>query len=142
MSPRARKTTAARSTTLTCPECGRTFTRAAALGAHRSRVHGVPGSSRTATGSRTKTKGRKTATRAIVNHKTTTTRKSTPARRKAATSRTSNRGGPSPSGPRRSTVSRDTLLQSLFPNGIPARQEVIQRVNRWLDEAEQLARLR
>ena len=29
---------------LTCPECGKTFTRAAALGAHRKMTHGVAGS--------------------------------------------------------------------------------------------------
>src|SRR5690242_18787888 len=31
---------------IVCPECGRTFSRAAALGAHRRRVHGVVGQSR------------------------------------------------------------------------------------------------
>jgi hypothetical protein len=31
--------------TFTCPECGRIFGRAAALGAHRRRAHGVAGSS-------------------------------------------------------------------------------------------------
>jgi hypothetical protein len=39
---------AADSAALTCPECGRSFSRPAALGAHRSRVHGVPGSSQNA----------------------------------------------------------------------------------------------
>src|SRR5689334_9590392 len=29
-----------------CPECGRLFMRPAALGAHRRRAHGVPGTSR------------------------------------------------------------------------------------------------
>ena len=33
----------------TCPECGRTFTRAQALGAHRRQAHGVVGTSKTAT---------------------------------------------------------------------------------------------
>jgi hypothetical protein len=31
-------------------------------------------------------------------------------------------------------------LRTLFPNGIPPRQEVIAQVNAWLDEAERLAR--
>jgi uncharacterized C2H2 Zn-finger protein len=34
---------AASATTFTCPECGKTFTRAASLGAHRNRTHGVSG---------------------------------------------------------------------------------------------------
>lgn len=33
----------ASATTFTCPECGKTFTRAASLGAHRNRTHGVSG---------------------------------------------------------------------------------------------------
>ena len=33
----------------TCPECGRTFTRPQALGAHRRQAHGVVGTSKTAT---------------------------------------------------------------------------------------------
>jgi hypothetical protein len=39
-------------------------------------------------------------------------------------------------------VNRDSLLQSLFPNGIPAREDAIREVNAWLDEAERLARIR
>ena len=38
---------------LTCPECGKTFTRAAAFGAHRKMTHGVAGTSKNATGKRT-----------------------------------------------------------------------------------------
>ena len=38
---------------LTCPECGKTFTRAAALGAHRKMTHGVAGTSKNANGKRT-----------------------------------------------------------------------------------------
>jgi len=105
----------------------------------------VPGSSRTATGNRTKSASRKTRSRAragIINHKTATTRKTAMPRRKVATTRTSIRARATASRREGATFSRDTLLQTLFPNGIPARQEVIQRVNRWLDEAEQLARLR
>ena len=49
--PRAKKTAVSSSGatgTFVCPECGREFERAAALGAHRNRVHGVPGSSSSA----------------------------------------------------------------------------------------------
>jgi hypothetical protein len=38
------------------------------------------------------------------------------------------------------SVDRDALLRTLFPSGIPPRQEVISQVNAWLDEAERLAR--
>ena len=41
MSPRTRKRPSKTASALVCPECGRSFTRAAALGSHRSRVHGV-----------------------------------------------------------------------------------------------------
>jgi hypothetical protein len=34
---------------LVCPECGKSFTRAASLGAHRNRAHGVTGNSRRVT---------------------------------------------------------------------------------------------
>lgn len=37
------------------------------------------------------------------------------------------------------SVDRDALLQQLFPGGMPARESVLQRVNAWLDEAEELA---
>jgi hypothetical protein len=39
----------------------------------------------------------------------------------------------------RGRLDRDALLQSLFPDGIPAREDVIRRANAWLDEAEKLA---
>jgi hypothetical protein len=39
-------------------------------------------------------------------------------------------------------VDRDKLLQALFPNGLPARGEVIRRANAWLDDAEQLAKMK
>jgi hypothetical protein len=34
------------------------------------------------------------------------------------------------------------LLKSLFPDGIPAREEVVRAATTWLDEAERLARMR
>jgi hypothetical protein len=39
------------------------------------------------------------------------------------------------------TVNRDELLQALFPDGLPPREDVIRRVSSWLDEAEQLVKL-
>jgi hypothetical protein len=39
-------------------------------------------------------------------------------------------------------VNRDALLSSIFPNGIPPREDVIRAVNSWLDEADRLARIR
>lgn len=38
-------TSAAARSTFTCPECDKTFSRAASLGAHRNRAHGVSGAS-------------------------------------------------------------------------------------------------
>lgn len=106
------KTTAAAAsnTTFTCPECGKTFSRAASLGAHRNRAHGVTGAS-----------GRRTETRRHTSPATTS-------RRTAST-----RG-------RQNSIDRDALLQALFPSGIPAKESVIRDVNAWLDQAERLAR--
>jgi len=39
-------------------------------------------------------------------------------------------------------LDRDGLLKSVFPDGIPAREEVVRAASQWLDEAERLARLR
>jgi hypothetical protein len=101
----------------TCPECGKTFTRAAALGAHRKMTHGVAGASANAASNRTSSRSRKRPT--VTAGRTT----SSPA---------SNGSTPS--------VNRDALLRTVFPNGIPPRQDVITQVNAWLDEAERLAR--
>ncbi len=109
----------------TCPECGKTFTRAASLGAHRKQTHGVAGAS---TQPRRRTRRRSRATTAVAG--AGATRRTTSARRRAAAARSANQG----------EIDRDRLLQTLFPNGLPAREEVIQRANAWLDEAEQLAR--
>ena len=105
-----------------CPECGKTFTRAAALGAHRKLKHGVAGTSKNATGS---------ATTATASRKRKTTTRTS---RRATTLTSANSGAPS--------VNRDALLRTLFPNGIPPRQDVITQVNAWLEEAERLARSR
>ena len=98
---------------LVCPECGKPFTRPASLGAHRNRAHGVVGASATlGIGSR---------------------------RRASAGSRA--RSG-SAVARRAAGVNRDGLLEALFPNGVPPREEVIRDVNAWLDEAERLSRQR
>jgi hypothetical protein len=34
------------------------------------------------------------------------------------------------------------LLKSVFPEGIPAREDVIRAVTTWLDDAERLGRMR
>ncbi len=102
----------------TCPECGRSFGRAAALGAHR-RSHGVVGKksgSQRATGRRRRSSRASSAAR-------------TSGRRSRSTQRTSG-------------VNRDALLRALFPNGVPAREQTLSAVSAWLDEAERLARLR
>jgi hypothetical protein len=118
---KTRSRASAASGEFTCPECGRSFGRAAALGAHRSRAHGVAGatkrSSKSSAGSRSRAasataqpRGRRTA------------------------------GAATGDGP--TTVNRDALLKTLFPSGIPARESVVRAVNSWLDEAERLARTR
>jgi Zinc finger, C2H2 type len=122
----ATRATKAKATTpatdgLTCPECGKTFTRAAALGAHRKMTHGVAGTSKNATGKRTN---------AAVSRKRRTT---TTSRSRSTTAATN--GGAQP-------VDRDALLRTLFPAGIPPRQDVIEAVSDWLKEAERLARSR
>jgi hypothetical protein len=39
-------------------------------------------------------------------------------------------------------VDRDALLRALFPNGLPAKAEVIAALAPWLEEGERLARMR
>ena len=105
---------------LTCPECGRVFTRAAALGAHRRRAHGVVGTS--------KARSRRSKTAR------TTAGSGRNSRRTARADQTTARG-------ETPALDRDALLQTLFPNGVPAREAVIRAANDWLDRAEELARL-
>jgi hypothetical protein len=114
-----------------CPECGRTFTRAAALGAHRRQAHGVAGATSRLRSSRRQT-GRTTAT-ATSSPAATGTRRRRLSR--AASNSDRARGG-------RASVDRDALLQALFPKGIPAKENVIRAVNSWLDDAERLAQLK
>ena len=110
----------------TCPECGRTFTRAAALGSHR-RTHGVAG----ATAKRPNRPSSPTQPRSAAAR--------TPATRKTGT--TGGRRGRPPTRARQQ-IDRDALLQTLFPNGVPAREAVWQAANEWLDLADQLANMK
>lgn len=125
------KSTSAGAGSLACPECGKTFTRAASLGAHRNRAHGVAGAS---------TRARRTRARRGHRNGGGTTSRSAGAQTTRQRTTGGARGRSSSSDGGRSGVSRDALLQSIFPNGVPAREEVIRRANAWLDEAEQLAR--
>jgi hypothetical protein len=128
MPPAAVAKTTTESTEFICPECGRAFTRAASLGAHRHQTHKVPGATnRAAANQATKPATAKTPTR-------TTRRRRARGRTRAAT--------PVTAGSTNGAPNRDALLQTLFPNGIPAKENVIRSVNAWLDEAERLTRLR
>jgi uncharacterized C2H2 Zn-finger protein len=115
-----------------CPECGRTFTRAAALGAHRRQAHGVAGATSQSRSLRRQA-GRATAA-ATSPTATVTARRRSPRRlaSRSAGARTSRDG----------SVDRDALLQALFPNGIPAKEDIIRAINSWLDDAERLAKLK
>ena len=109
---------------LTCPECGRIFTRPAALGAHRRRAHGVLGASSV----KKRNGGRASRrTRGMANGQRT---------RAVSAGRTGRSGNGAGS------INRDALLAAIFPHGIPPREQVMRAANQWLDEAERLARLR
>jgi hypothetical protein len=108
---------------LICPECGKTFSRAASLGAHRRAAHGVAGARAAA---------RKTPSKSSRRARATTTRTTAPTRG----------SGRSTAEPRTDGVDRDALLSALFPDGIPPRQDLLRSVNEWLDEGERLAQLR
>ena len=103
-----------------CPECGRAFARAAALGAHRNRAHGVAGRSAQATKRRARA-GQSSSAKRDAAAKTTTRKP-----------KSANRNG----------IDRDALLTMLFPDGVPAREEVIRAASGWLDEAERLSQTR
>jgi uncharacterized C2H2 Zn-finger protein len=163
MSPRKRAATKQKAAELVCPECGKTFTRPASLGAHRNRAHGVAGASAARATAKKATRTRKpAAARSSPKAKAAARSTATPSRRKATSSsqpatavkrQTASR----PSTPRSASstrgrhtaanghdvaVNRDQLLQALFPTGIPARDDAIRQVNAWLDEAERLAHMR
>jgi hypothetical protein len=123
---------------LVCPECGRTFTRAQALGAHRRQAHGVAGTSKNAKAQKAAAVSTATSRSGKLRSRTTSSAGSTATQSKRAggAARSSGSGNG-----RRQTVDRDALLRTLFPTGIPPQQDVIFGVNSWLDEAERLARL-
>ena len=128
--PRSRRQSAeTQSPEFQCPECGRTFTRAAALGAHRRRAHGVVGASAKTRAGRS---GRSRATAPTTTKRTGAARAATSGNSTAT--RASRRGSAV-------KIDRDVLLQTIFPSGVPAREEVIRAANAWLDEAERLAHL-
>jgi hypothetical protein len=112
---------------LVCPECGKDFSRAASLGAHRNRAHGVAGSSSNA---RTRRATRGTGATSVSTRSGATGNRGTTGR--GATSQRRRNG----------VVDRDGLLQALFPEGVPPRENVIHKLGAWLDQAEQLAKLR
>lgn len=116
--------------TLRCPECGKTFTRPASLGAHRNRAHAVAGASARRASRTGSVRGGGTTRRTDGGQVAQPINRSR--RRRAGSTRGASGRG----------ISRDQLLQSLFPNGLPAREEVIRRANAWLDEAERLARVK
>jgi len=105
-----------------CPECGAAFERPQALGAHRRQAHGVTGTSK-------RSRSRQASAGAAG-------RKRRPA---AVASSVRSTQSSSRDGRNAGAVDRDRLLQSLFPNGIPAREDVISEVKSWLDQAERLA---
>ena len=86
-----------------CPECGKSFSRAQALGAHRSRTHGVAGTSRAA---------RATSKR-------TGTKSAAPGRRATASKRPGRRSARSGG----MQFDRDKVLAAVFPNGVPPKAE-------------------
>ena len=118
----------------TCPECGRTFGRAAALGAHRRRAHGVAGQSAQAKRSRSRQQSAK-STRGGA-------RAATTGRSASRTTGAKQARGSTQSAARSNGVDRDALLKSIFPAGVPAREEVIRAATGWLDDAERLAQMR
>jgi predicted RNA-binding Zn-ribbon protein involved in translation (DUF1610 family) len=139
-----------------CPECGREFSRASALGAHRKRSHGIAGTSRSATpssSSRVRRTGpaaarsgtaARTTTR-VVTGAAATAAKTAATRRRRSSSRSGSTPGRTGAQARRSpnsTTTHDALLHALFPNGVPARASVIAALEPWLAEADRLARMR
>jgi len=113
-----------------CPECGATFDRPQSLGAHRRQAHGVVGTSK-------RSMSRQAGSSATSGARQTSGRRREKTSRAATRSRSSQRPRPTDGS---EPVDRDRLLQALFPNGIPAREDVIRELNAWLEQAERLAR--
>ena len=135
MAPSENTTAGRTSTGFVCPECGREFKTPAALGAHRSRMHGVAGTSRAAASSAsTRRRGRSTSAG----------RAQTSGGSSRATATRARSGGARSAGHSRATapLDRDALLRALFPGGVPAKAEVLAALAPWLEEGERLARMR
>ena len=128
---------------LTCPECGRTFARPQGLGAHRRQAHGVVGTSKNTTRRRAQTSAAATRSNGG-GSRSVAAAAATERRRRSGRSATVRRTQPTTAGSdgdgRR--LDRDALLHTIFPTGIPPREDVIAAANAWLDEAERLTRLR
>lgn len=114
--PRSARARKAESSALKCPECGRSFDRPPSLGAHRRRAHGIVGQSAAASRSRLR--------RSI-----------------SATAAGNNVQAAAAPASEFAQVDPDALLRILFPQGVPARRNVIRAANAWLEEAERLVRL-
>jgi Zinc finger, C2H2 type len=137
-------TAAAASGEFVCPECGRSFTRAASLGAHRRNTHGVAGRS---AGLKQRSRRRRKSTNRTAAVTTGRSAAATTASRQATTARrtpsqTRRRSRQTANSASRNGINRDALLKTLFPNGIPASEQAIRAVSAWLDDAERLARMR
>jgi hypothetical protein len=126
----------ARTDEFVCSVCGRTFSRAAALGAHRSRAHGIAGQSaqakkRRSSGQASRRPAASTSPSKVATGEGRSARE--PTNRRATGSKGS--GG-------RNGIDRDVLLKAVFPNGIPASEDVIRAASDWLDDAERLTSMR
>jgi C2H2-type zinc finger len=113
-----------------CPECGRSFSRPQALGAHRRRAHGVAGTSRAPADKKQPKAARAPKSGSSSRARRRSTRRGSPSRSRGSTTT-------QPTG-----MDRDRLLEALFPGGIPPREDVIRAVNAWLDDAERLRTMR
>jgi hypothetical protein len=137
------KGTSAVSGELTCPECGRTFARPQGLGAHRRQAHGVVGTSKKTARRRARTSAAATGSNGGGSRAVAAA--AAPGRRRrsggSASGRRTQLPGAGSNGDGR-RLDRDALLRTIFPTGIPPREDVIAAANAWLDEAERLTRLR
>jgi uncharacterized C2H2 Zn-finger protein len=126
MSPRKRSAARAKSGELVCPECGKTFTRPASLGAHRNRAHGVAGSSKAVStrGKRAARAGKRSAARpGGASTSGVRSKRAASSRKTAATqtaTRTSNAGSTGTRRVRRSSLDR-ACMYSPVPGRPPRR---------------------
>ena len=107
---------------LTCPECGKTFTRAAALGAHRKMTHGVAGTSKNATGKRTNATASRKRRTTTTGRGRSTTAASNGAAHGSTVTRSSARSSPTASR-RGKTSSRKSTPGSTKQNASPVHRK-------------------